>query len=173
MKKLVVGAMCCSLLGCTGIPEGMRAISNLEVDRYLGTWYEIARLDHRFERGLSNISATYTERQDGGLDVVNRGYDTAKQAWKEARGRAYFVDEPAIGMLKVTFFWPFYGGYNIIELDTERYRYALVSGPTREYLWILAREKILDENIFKKLVSRSGELGFPVDQLIIVRHDML
>lgn len=173
MKKLVVGAMFCSLFGCTGIPEGVRAVKDLDVDRYLGTWYEIARLDHRFERGLSNISATYSLRQDGGLDVVNRGYDAGRQAWKEARGRAYFVADPSVGMLKVTFFWPFYGGYNVIELDNAGYRYALVSGPTREYLWILAREKSLEENIFNQLVSRAGELGFAVDQLIVVRHDML
>jgi apolipoprotein D and lipocalin family protein len=173
MKKILSGAACLALFGCAGIPDGVSAVDRFEVNRYLGTWYEIARLDHRFERGLTNVSATYSLRDGGGLTVVNRGYDVHGEKWKEARGRAYFVGSQDVGMLKVTFFWPFYGGYNIVELDTEEYRYALVCGPNRDYLWILARDKNLEAAIYKKMVARAGELGFAVDQLIEVKHDML
>jgi apolipoprotein D and lipocalin family protein len=105
------------LQSCTGTPEGVEVVTDFELDRYLGTWYEIARLDHSFERGLSNVTANYSMRDDGGVKVVNRGFNTEKSEWDEATGKAYFVGESDIGQLKVSFFGPFYGGYNIVELD--------------------------------------------------------
>ena len=156
------------LAGCTGIPEGVEAVADFELDRYLGTWYEIARLDHRFERGLSSVTATYTLRDDGGVRVVNRGYDAKAGAWKEAIGKAYFVDSPDVGRLKVSFFGPFYGGYNVIDLDRQGYRYSMVSGPDRSYLWILARSPRLDGAVVERLVSEAERLGFAVDELIFV-----
>lgn len=159
------------LSGCTGLPEGTEAVRGFDVNRYLGTWYEIARLDHSFERGLSNVTATYSLREDGGIDVVNRGYDEEAGSWDEAAGKAYFVEDPDIGRLKVSFFGPFYGGYNILELDQDGYRYSLVAGPNRSYLWILARDPALDEALVRQLVSEAKAMDFPVDELIFVDHD--
>jgi len=156
--------------GCTGLPDGFTPVSGFDVNRYLGTWYEIARLDHSFERGLEKISAHYSFRDDGGIRVVNRGFDTASGKWKDAEGRAYFIGEPQTGRLKVSFFGPFYGSYNIIELDEAGYRYALVCGPDTSYLWILARQPDLDADIVNKLVARAASLGFDTGKLIYVSH---
>lgn len=156
---------------CVGVPEGIKPVQNFDVNRYLGTWYEIARLDHSFERGLNNISATYTLRDDGGIDVLNKGFDEKKNKWKEAKGKAYFVGEKTVASLKVSFYGPFYGGYNVIALDHEDYSYAMVCGPDRSYLWILAREKNLDQFILNKLIKNAKSLGFETDKLIFVEHD--
>lgn len=161
-----------ALLGaCTGVPEGVEVVEGFELDRYLGTWYEIARLDHSFERGLTNVTANYSMREDGGVRVLNRGFDQEKNEWDEAEGKAYFVGEPDVGQLKVSFFGPFYGGYNIVELDKDDYRYSLVAGPDRGFLWILARTPDLDPATRDRLVSRARALEFPVDELIFVEHD--
>ncbi|MEM1434879.1 MAG: lipocalin family protein [Pseudomonadota bacterium] len=161
----------CLLAGCTGLPDGVQPVSGFELDRYLGTWYEVARLDHRFERGLSNVTATYSLRDDGGVRVANRGYDVEAQSWEEAIGKAYFIGASDIGRLKVSFFGPFYGGYNILELDQNNYRYALVAGPNRSFLWILARTPTLDDKTLGMLVARAQELEFPTAELIYVEHD--
>jgi apolipoprotein D and lipocalin family protein len=159
------------LTSCTGIPEGITAVDGFDVNRYLGTWYEIARLDHRFERGLENISATYTLREDGGIDVLNKGWDVKAGKWQEAQGKAYFVEQPDKGRLKVSFFGPFYGGYNIIDLDKKDYAYSMVTGPDRSYLWILSRTRQLPETTLQALLERAKALGFATDQLIFVKHD--
>lgn len=160
-----------AVAACTGLPKGTSAVSGFELERYLGTWYEIARLDHRFERGLTNVSADYSLRDDGGVRVVNRGFSAEKGQWNEAVGKAYFVDTPDIGQLKVSFFGPFYGGYNILELDSENYEYALVAGPDRSYLWILARSPDLSDTAVQSLVAKARALDFAVDELIYVSHD--
>ncbi len=167
-----VAALLCGIVasGCVGLPDGVKVVTEFELDRYLGTWYEIARLDHSFERGLSNVTATYAMRDDGGVSVLNRGYKTSKREWEEAVGKAYFVGEPNIGQLKVSFFGPFYGGYNIVNLDKAKYQYALVVGPNRDYLWILSRTTELDDDILTSLVNQARTLGFPVDDLIYVDH---
>ena len=156
------------LAGCSYTPQGVRPVDNFEMERYLGTWYEIARLDHRFERGLSQVSAMYSKRQDGGVDVVNRGFDQQKGKWKQAKGRAYFTGETNIAKLKVTFFWPFYAGYNLIALDHDSYTYALVCGPDRKYLWILSRTPQLDEAIVQQLLATAKRLEFATESLIFV-----
>jgi apolipoprotein D and lipocalin family protein len=156
------------LAGCTAAPQGIMPVDNFDLDRYLGAWYEIARLDHRFERGLSQVSATYSKRSDGGVEVVNRGFSDKAGKWKEAKGRAYFIGDPDVARLKVTFFWPFYGGYNVIELDHENYDYALICGPSREYLWILARSRQLDAEILQRLVTTAERFGFDTSKLIHV-----
>ena len=158
------------LSGCMGVPDGVEVVDDFELDRYLGTWYEIARLDHRFERGLTNVTATYSLRDDGGVAVVNRGYRAEQGEWNDATGKAYFVGEPDAGRLKVSFFGPFYGAYNIIELDRDEYRYSMVAGPNRDYLWILSRSPKLDSDITAALVDKAGKLDFPVDELIYVDH---
>lgn len=159
------------LIGCTGIPEGITAVQGFEINRYLGTWYEVARLDHRFERGLENISATYALRDDGGVDVLNKGWDVKAEEWREAQGKAYFVEQPDKGRLKVSFFGPFYGGYNIIDLDKKDYAYSMVTGPDRSYLWILSRTKQLPEATLQKLIELAKTLGFATEKLIFVKHD--
>lgn len=160
----------CALTACTGIPPGIEPVGDFDLERYLGTWYEVARFDHRFERGLTNVTATYTRRGDGGVDVVNRGYRAAKATWDSAEGKAYFVGDSDVGRLKVSFFGPFYGAYNIFELDRENYRYAMVAGPNRSYLWILAREPNLSAAIVERLVAHAALLGFDTARLIYVEH---
>lgn len=158
------------LCGCLGVPRGIRPVEDFELDRYLGTWYEVARLDHRFERGLTRVTAEYTLKADGTVRVVNRGYSAEKNAWKEAEGRAAFVGSTETGYLKVSFFGPFYGSYVIFELDREAYSYAFVTGPDRKYLWLLARTPDPGPEVVDRFVTRSKELGFDTDALIFVDH---
>lgn len=166
MNKNICILMAALFSGCVSIPEGTEAVSGFELPRYLGTWHEIARLDHSFERGLVSVTAEYSMRPDGGVKVLNRGYDPAKGKWKEAEGRAYFTGEPSVGRLKVSFFRPFYGGYNILELDKENYSYALVAGPSRKYLWILARAPQLPPETLSRLTAKAASLGFDAGKLI-------
>lgn len=168
--KTLIAILALLLGGCVGMPDTVRPVGNFELERYLGTWYEIARLDHSFERGLSRVSAEYSLREDGGVQVINRGYSAENGAWKQARGKAYFVQDPQTGYLKVSFFGPFYGSYVIFELDHEDYRYAVVSGPDTSYLWILAREPFMDERLKADLVARAAARGFDTDGLIFVDH---
>ncbi|UCD86639.1 MAG: lipocalin family protein [Desulfobacterales bacterium] len=169
MRRLFL-LTCLFVTGCVGIPDNITAVDGFEVKRYLGTWYEIARLDHSFERGLSNITATYTLRDDGGIDVLNKGFDKEAGKWKRAEGKAYLVSTPDVGRLKVSFFGPFYGGYNIIALDKENYSYSLVCSQNRSYLWILARDKELEQDTLGHLIELSKGLGFETDKLIFVDH---
>ena len=160
-----------TLAGCsTAPPPGLAAVTPFDVNRYAGTWYEIARMDHAFERGLSDVSATYRLLPDGSVQVTNRGFDGERKAWKEAVGKALFTGEANRGSLKVSFFGPFYGGYHVIALDQQDYRWALVSGPDRDYLWILARDKTLPAEVREQLVSQARALGFATDPLIWVEQ---
>ena len=159
------------LSACTGKPDGVVAVTDFERDRYLGKWYEIARLDHSFERGLSNITAEYSLRDDGGVKVINSGFSIEDNEWQQAEGKAYFVNETDTGHLKVSFFGPFYGSYIIFELDKKDYQYAFVSGPDTSYLWLLSRKPQLDANVTEQFVKRSQELGFDTSKLIYVEHD--
>jgi len=156
--------------GCVGTPENVEVVTDFKLERYLGTWYEVARLDHRFERGLSQVTANYSMRDDGGVKVVNRGFNVDKQEWDEATGKAFFVGPSDIGQLKVSFFGPFYGGYNVIALDQDDYQYSMIAGPDRSYLWILARSPNLDQEILDALVDKASSLNFPTDELIYVDH---
>ena len=169
MRRIIVIALF-ALMGCTSIPEGIEPVDNFELEPYLGTWYEIARLDHSFERGLSNVTATYALREDGGVAVLNRGYRAGKGEWDEAQGKAYFVGDPGIGRLKVSFFGPFYGAYNVFELG-DNYEYSLVAGPNRSYLWILAREARLPQAMLEELLSKAEAAGYDISELILVEHD--
>ena len=162
-----------ALAGCVALPQGIEPVGDFELGRYLGKWYEIARLDHSFERDLSRVTAEYSLMDDGGVRVLNRGYSESDGAWKETEGRAYFVEGEDQGFLKVSFFGPFFGSYIIVELDREDYGFALVCGPDRSYLWILAREPQLDEETLASLVGRAAELGFDTGALIYVDHSEL
>lgn len=156
------------LAGCVRVPDSVRPVERFDVDRYLGQWYEIARLDHSFERGLTHVTATYSLRDDGGVSVLNRGFSQKKGRWDEASGKAYFVESPDQGFLKVSFFGPFYGAYVIFELDQDDYQYSLVSGPNKSYLWLLARTPEIDPELRDKLLQKASAAGFDVNELIFV-----
>ena len=166
IKPMLVLAALMTVNTVFAMPDGAKAVTDFSLERYLGTWYEIARLDHFFERGLTKVTATYSMREDGGVKVVNRGYKAKKSRWSDAEGKAYFVETPNIGRLKVSFFGPFYGAYNIIALDQENYSYALVIGNNTKYMWILAREPEVPPEVLEGLLSQARELGFPIDELI-------
>lgn len=157
-----------ALGACTSLPDGVEPVQNFELERYLGNWYEIARLDHSFERGLEQVQAQYSLREDGGVRVLNRGYDAEEGQWREAEGKAYFVEDSDTGYLKVSFFGPFYGAYVIMELDHSDYQYALVSGPNRDFLWILSRSPEMEPGLLAELIGQAREAGYPVDDLIYV-----
>ncbi len=159
-----------SLTGCLGIPKGVEPVKEFDIEKYLGKWYEIARLDHSFERGLSNVTAQYSLRDDGGVRVINRGYKTADGKWDEAEGKAYFVDDTTTGKLKVSFFGPFYGAYNVIALDKQNYQWSLVVGPDTGYLWILSRTPTMEKDIFDGLVAKAKSYGFDTEKLILVEQ---
>ena len=170
LQKKCFLALLLMLTGCVSVPDGVRPVDDFQLERYLGRWYEIARLDHSFERGMSRVTADYSLRDDGGVRVRNRGYLAEKNIWKEAEGRAYPAGEAGQGWLKVSFFGPFYGSYLILELDHANYQYALVCGPDRSYLWILARSHQLPTEVRDRLVARAAALGFATDQLLFVDH---
>lgn len=157
-----------ALAGCsTTVPEGITAVTAFDATRYAGKWFEIARLDHSFERGLDNVSARYTLQLDGSVQVINRGFSREKNAWKEAEGIAKFTGDPRTASLKVSFFGPFYGGYHVVALDPA-YRWAMVVGADRSYVWILARDKQLPADIRAQLLAKAQALGIAVDQLVWV-----
>lgn len=160
-----------TLAACaTAPPDGLRPVTSFDINRYVGQWYEIARLDHSFERGLSDVNANYQLQDDGSVKVINRGYDTRRQAWKEAVGRALFIGDSHTASLKVSFFGPFYGGYHVIALDQEDYRWSLVAGPDRGYLWLLARDRTLPAELREQLLTQARALGFATEELIWVDH---
>jgi len=158
------------LSACTGLPEGLTPVTGFELQRYLGQWYEIARLDQSFERGLTDIRAEYSLRDDGGIRVINSGYSSEQGGRKAAEGKAYFVDRADIGRLRVSFFGPFYGAYNIIALDKTDYQWVVICGPDRDYLWILSRTPHMDEATLQNLIKQAQELGFTTKQLIFDQH---
>ena len=170
VRSLALAPILVLIGGCTGVPDGVSVVNGFELQRYLGAWYEIARLDHRFERGLTDVKAEYSLKDNGRIEVINRGFDTNEGEWREALGKAYAIGEAGTGRLKVSFFGPFYGAYNIIELDKQDYSYAMVSGPDRSYLWILARQRSLDQAVLDRLVKKAASLGFDTGELIYVTH---
>lgn len=169
MKKLAFALLL--LAGCVQKPSNIQPVGQFDLERYLGRWYEIARLDHSFERGLTHVTADYSLRDDGSVTVINRGYDAKAASWKQAEGTAQFVGEKTQGFLKVSFFKPFYGAYVIFDLDHEGYQYALVTGPSRSYLWILSRTPTISASLRDTLVQKSRENGFAADELIFVDQD--
>jgi apolipoprotein D and lipocalin family protein len=170
MKKLSI-VLVMLFMGCVGIPENVKPVDNFKLERYLGKWYEIARLDHPFERGLSRVTAVYSLRDDGGIRVVNRGYSAKENRWREAQGKAHFVAKSDQGYLKVSFWGPLYGSYIVFELDQENYQYSLVCGPDKSYLWILARSKELTADVKDMLIAKASALGFDTGGLIFVDHE--
>ena len=170
MKKLLLMISALVLTGCLGMPNYVEPVKDFKLDRYLGKWYEIARLDHSFERGLTQVTAEYSLKPDGGVKVINRGYSAAKQEWKEAEGKAYFVNGENEAYLKVSFFGPFYGSYVVFGLDQQNYQYAFISGPDTDYLWLLARTPTVSPEVIKQFVDMASARGFDTDSLIYVEQ---
>jgi len=171
LRKLLLVISIFLLSGCLGMPKLVQPVNDFELNKYLGKWYEIARLDHSFERGLSQVSAEYSLKDDGGVMVINRGFSAAKNEWKEAEGKAYFVNGDSEGYLKVSFFGPFYGSYVVFELDHENYQYAFISGPDTDYLWLLAKTPTVPPEVLQKFVEMSKARGFDTDSLIYVQQE--
>lgn len=167
MKKSILLASSLLLAACLGMPDSVTPVGGFEVQRYLGKWYEIARLDHSFERGLVRVTAEYALRDDGGISVLNRGYSPADGEWKQAEGKAYPVGDSSQAYLKVSFFGPFYGSYVVFELDAD-YRHAFVSGPNRSYLWLLSRTPTVDNAVIERFVGEARRLGFDTGELVFV-----
>ncbi len=169
MKKIFI-VLALLLTGCVAIPENIKPVDNFDVKKYMGKWYEIARLDHSFEQGLTRVTADYSLRDDGGVRVLNRGYSEKEKTWKEAEGKAYFAGRQDQGYLKVSFFGPFYGSYIVFELDHDGYQYSLVCGPNKSYLWILARSPQIDQELKNILIAKAAALNFETNKLIFVDH---
>lgn len=153
--------------GCVGVPDGIKPVRGFDAKRYLGEWYEIARMDHAFERGLTHVSAQYSTREEGGIRVINRGFDTDSSSWEEAEGKAYFVGAEDTGHLKVSFFGPFYGSYIVFELGAD-YEYSLVTSSDKSYFWLLSRTAVIDPMLQQRLLDRLAALGFDTKGLIFV-----
>lgn len=158
-----------SLFACTGMPEGVKPVENFNLDKYQGIWYEIARLDHSFERGLEQVTAEYKLMPNGYVKVTNRGFSTKENAWNVATGKAKFVEREDIGFLKVSFFGPFYASYVIFELD-EQYQYSFVTGPDTSYLWLLSRTPNPDKAVIDKFMTMSKGLGFNTSDIIFPKQ---
>jgi apolipoprotein D and lipocalin family protein len=140
-------------------------VPHVDLIRYMGVWHEIARIDHSFQKGCIKSSATYTMLPDGEVEVINRCVNGKDGSLREAKGRAWSVDPENNARLKVTFFWPFRGDYWIIDLGKE-YEYAVVGSPNRQYLWILARQPVMDDIVYKGILERLTTQGFRVEQLV-------
>jgi apolipoprotein D and lipocalin family protein len=172
-RKFYIGAFVVILsfifIGCSTpkelSTESIPAVKTFDLSRYLGKWYEIARLPHSFEKDLDSVTATYRLREDGKIEVINQGFNTAKGEWKEAKGKAYIPDTSAGAFLKVSFFWIFYGDYKIIALDTLGYSYSMITSSSKEYLWILSRSSQLDQNVYGELIRKAGEWGFNTSKI--------
>lgn len=169
MKKIFSLVLLLSIFSCNKktFPDGAVPVKNFDVNKYLGTWYEIARLDMRFEKNLIKVTANYSLNADGTIKVRNSGYDTTSAEQKEAIGKAKFVNAKDEAKLKVSFFGPFYAGYNVVALDND-YKYALVAGESLKYLWILSREKSIPDSIKNNYLSIAKNIGYNTDELIWV-----
>ena len=169
---LFTAAIVLAISGCssTSPPPGIAPVTPFDLARYEGRWYEVARLDHSFERGMTDVSATYQRQSDGTVQVLNRGFDTAKNDWRQAEGKAKFTGDKNTASLKVSFFGPFYGGYHVAALDAD-YQWALVVGPDRSYFWILSRTRQLAPALREQIIARAKALGIDTQALIWVTHE--
>jgi apolipoprotein D and lipocalin family protein len=159
-----------NLLSCKTAKD-LTIVKVVDINKYAGQWYEIARLPNKFEKSLECVTAKYTVIENGKIEVLNQGHVAANKAKvKKARGIAWIPDTNYQGRLKVRFFWPFSGDYYIISLD-ENYNYALVGAPSKKYLWILARTKNLDTKIYSELLDIAKTKGFRTENIIKVNQD--
>lgn len=161
MRILVLFCFLVILNSCKSDMEPLKTVENVDLERYLGTWYEITRLPNRFEKGLICVTAEYSLREDGKIKVTNKGHkEENPEEISTAIGKAWQPDPNETGRLKVQFFWPFSGKYYIFHLDKENYNYALVGDPSRKYFWILSRQPQIENTLYNELVSIADENGF-------------
>jgi apolipoprotein D and lipocalin family protein len=145
----------------------LETVSYVDLNRYVGQWYEIARYHHKFQKGCVRSKATYTLRDDGKITVLNECYDKSFSGkLRTAKGKAWVVDKNTNARLKVSFFWPFAGDYWVIDLG-ENYEYAVIGHPTRKYLWILSRTPTLDEEVLQGILKRLEKQGYNTAELIL------
>lgn len=170
IKTVSLLTVCILLSACTGIPDGISPVKGFELSRFTGTWYEVARLDHSFEQGLSQVTADYSVAEDGTVTVLNKGFSNEENEWSEAEGKAKFIGDTSTAHLKVSFFGPFYSSYIVFKLDQENYQYAYITGYNRDYLWLLSRTKKVSEARKKDFIKTAKAKGFDVDQLIFVEQ---
>ncbi|WP_039055652.1 outer membrane lipoprotein Blc [Enterobacter sp. Bisph1] len=165
----VIAALLTSACSSPTPPPGVTVVQDFNTQRFLGSWYEIARFDHPFERGLERVTAHYSLRDDGGLTVVNRGFNTKRGMWQQSIGTAYFIGSSRTAALRISFIGPFYGSYNVIALDAN-YRHALVCGPNRDYLWILSRTPTIPAEVKKQLLDTATRQGFATQKLLWINQ---
>lgn len=156
--------------GNVQVPEGITVVKDFDVEKYAGKWYEIARFDFKFEKDVSHVTAEYQLKEDGSIKVINKGFNYIKNEWQEKEGKAKFVDSPTSGALKVSFFGPFYGGYNVVSLDND-YNYALVFGESNDYIWILSRTKTISEDVKAKYLQKAKDAGYDLDRLVWTKQE--
>lgn len=152
------------------VPDGITVVNNFRLEPYMGTWYEIARFDFKHEKDLSNVTATYSLNDNGTVKVVNRGYNYVKDRWEQANGKATFVDKTNEGALKVSFFGPFYAGYNVVSMEPD-YQNALIFGETKDYIWILSRNKTIPANVKEQFLKEAEKAGYDLERLVWTKHD--
>jgi apolipoprotein D and lipocalin family protein len=169
MKIINVIIFSLFLASCAGVPESIKPVTGFDLNKYTGKWYEIARLDHRFERGLEKVTATYSINNDGSVRVENRGFSTKNKEWENAVGKAKFDGDKNIGHLKISFFGPFYGSYVIFYLDKEDYQHSFVTG-SENSLWLLSRTPEVSEKLKEKFINIVQEAGYNTEGLIFVNQ---
>ena len=152
------------------VPENVTVIKNFDVEKYAGHWYEIARFDFKHEKDMKNVTAHYTLNDDGSIKVVNKGYDYVKNEWKEVNGKAKFIGDEDKAALKVSFFGPFYGGYNVVAMNPN-YENVLVFGESTDYIWILSRNKTIPQKVKDEFLAKAKEAGYDLDRLVWTEHD--
>jgi len=171
MNYLYLSTICIILFSCKKGAGDLPVVTQVDLNKYSGKWYEIARLPNRFEKGLKCVTATYRLREDGKIEVINRGHKIGGPGKiSKIKGVARVPDKNQPGKLKVSFFWPFSGNYYIIELE-ENYRYALVGEPSRKYLWVLSRDKQLDDTIYESLLKKAEQMGFNSEEVVKTKQD--
>ncbi len=167
---VAAGALVALLKSPAQKPKKANAVSPFDVEKYLGKWYEIARMDYKYEQGLSHVTAEYSLKSNCNLKVVNRGYNELKDEWEEATGKAKFANDPEVGQLRVSFFGPFYSGYNVIAVDPD-YEYALVAGESLDFLWILSRTTDIPEEVKQHFLEKAKLIGYKPEELVWTNHD--
>ena len=166
---LILPGLALLLSSCASIPKNAQPVKNFDVNRYLGLWYEIARFDFRFERNMDNTSAQYSLDKKGDIVVLNSGFNYKENEWKRVEGKAKFRGDKSVAALKVSFFGPFYSGYNVVALD-ENYQYALVAGKDLDYLWILARKNTIPEDVKLSYLKVANAIGYDTTRFVWVKH---
>lgn len=152
------------------VPDQIKVITPFDVNKFDGTWYEIARFDFKHEKDLSNVTANYSLNDDGSLKVVNKGYNFVKNKWEEAKGKGKFTSSTDQGSLQVSFFGPFYSGYHVVMMEPD-YETALVFGDTTDYIWILSRKKTISETVKQQFLSKAKEAGYDLNRMVWTKHD--